>query len=391
MTRPAALEFSFLVSIPIMIAGTGYATVKTVHPSHKHAADADESLTPLVMTSHLWVVLMIGLVVSFIVALGVVEWFWSGCVGTDLRYLLFIGLFGIALLLFGARLVWVYSEVVRSIPLEGLSPKFRPSAMPRSGIIVLLWGSGLCQPSVRRAPHCALMKPLKLVTTPTRNRRLNELVGLLVLASAVLLFLSLVSYRPTDPSLNTTGASRRPSRNWIGPAGAYISDLLLQIEGLHLYPAHPSRLLLAGRGCALVPPVRPVKNIGVVLSLLFAPALFGLIPSHPLSLRTARRGPHRPPRRRSSRALPQLSRRVHRHRHPGGPAIYLSTTFSFNTAREWLAFARLPPRLARPFSTGGQPRPESRAQSRRALDRIHEKDLKKARKAAAKAGKASAE
>ncbi|MGD0368505.1 MAG: DNA translocase FtsK 4TM domain-containing protein, partial [Acidobacteriaceae bacterium] len=50
------------------------------------------------------------------------------------------------------------------------------------------------------------MKPVRLVLTPTRNRRLNELVGLLVLASAVLLFLSLVSYRPTDPSLNTTGS-----------------------------------------------------------------------------------------------------------------------------------------------------------------------------------------
>jgi undecaprenyl-diphosphatase len=33
LTRPAALEFSFLVSIPTMIAATGYATLKTIHPS----------------------------------------------------------------------------------------------------------------------------------------------------------------------------------------------------------------------------------------------------------------------------------------------------------------------------------------------------------------------
>jgi undecaprenyl-diphosphatase len=43
-----------------------------VHPG-KHADAAD--LVPLVMNAHSWIVLAIGLVVSFIVALGVVEWF----------------------------------------------------------------------------------------------------------------------------------------------------------------------------------------------------------------------------------------------------------------------------------------------------------------------------
>jgi S-DNA-T family DNA segregation ATPase FtsK/SpoIIIE len=74
------------------------------------------------------------------------------------------------------------------------------------------------------------MKPLKLVTTPTRNRRLNELIGLLMLVSAILLLLALVSYRPTDPSLNTVGgyAGGHPAHNWTGVIGAWISDLLLQ-------------------------------------------------------------------------------------------------------------------------------------------------------------------
>ena len=106
MSRPAALEFSFLVSIPTMIAATGYATLKTIHPSHKHAADALESLTPLVMTTHLWIVLIIGLVVSFIVAFGVVEWFlqWVRKHGFTV-FAIYRILLGIALLLFGARLV----------------------------------------------------------------------------------------------------------------------------------------------------------------------------------------------------------------------------------------------------------------------------------------------
>jgi undecaprenyl-diphosphatase len=68
LTRPAALEFSFLLSIPTMIAATCWDLVKEVHPSHGVAAH-------IVMTTDNWIVLLIGTVVSFIVALGVVEWF----------------------------------------------------------------------------------------------------------------------------------------------------------------------------------------------------------------------------------------------------------------------------------------------------------------------------
>jgi undecaprenyl-diphosphatase len=78
MTRTAALEFSFLVSIPVMVAATGYEFLKTVHPSHKALAEAaasGQSIAPLVMTGHGWIVLAIGFVVSFIVAFFIVEWF----------------------------------------------------------------------------------------------------------------------------------------------------------------------------------------------------------------------------------------------------------------------------------------------------------------------------
>jgi undecaprenyl-diphosphatase len=72
MTRSSALEFSFLVSIPTMIAATGYDLLKTLHPKHVEGAEA---IAPLVVNSHGWVVLAIGFVVSFLVALGCVEWF----------------------------------------------------------------------------------------------------------------------------------------------------------------------------------------------------------------------------------------------------------------------------------------------------------------------------
>jgi undecaprenyl-diphosphatase len=74
LTRPAALEFSFLLSIPTMIAATCWDLVKEVHPGG--AAMAAGTAAPhVVMDSGRWVVLIIGTVVSFIVALGVVEWF----------------------------------------------------------------------------------------------------------------------------------------------------------------------------------------------------------------------------------------------------------------------------------------------------------------------------
>jgi undecaprenyl-diphosphatase len=74
MSRPAALEFSFFLSMPTMVAATCYDLLKTVLP-HSHRAAAAENLAPLTVSGHEWIVLAIGFVVSFIVALGVVAWF----------------------------------------------------------------------------------------------------------------------------------------------------------------------------------------------------------------------------------------------------------------------------------------------------------------------------
>jgi undecaprenyl-diphosphatase len=73
LSRSAALEFSFFLSIPTMLVATSYDLLKTVMPHHHDAGDA--ALAPLAMTSHNWIVLAIGFVVSFIVAFAVVAWF----------------------------------------------------------------------------------------------------------------------------------------------------------------------------------------------------------------------------------------------------------------------------------------------------------------------------
>ena len=70
MSRPAALEFSFFLSMPTMLVATGYDFIKTVMPSHHQL-----SIAPLTMNAHEWIVLAIGFVVSFWVALAVVAWF----------------------------------------------------------------------------------------------------------------------------------------------------------------------------------------------------------------------------------------------------------------------------------------------------------------------------
>jgi undecaprenyl-diphosphatase len=70
LSRPAALEFSFFLSMPTMLVATGFDFLKSVMPHH-HEAD----IAPLAMTPHAWIVLAIGFIVSFFVALAVVAWF----------------------------------------------------------------------------------------------------------------------------------------------------------------------------------------------------------------------------------------------------------------------------------------------------------------------------
>jgi len=103
LTRGASLEFSFLVSIPVMVAATGYDLLKSLHPKQ---VIGEPPVPPLVITTHGWVILAIGLIVSFVVALGVVEWFlmWVRKHGF-VPFAIYRIILGILLLVFGADLV----------------------------------------------------------------------------------------------------------------------------------------------------------------------------------------------------------------------------------------------------------------------------------------------
>jgi undecaprenyl-diphosphatase len=69
MSRAAALEFSFFLSIPTMVAAAGYDLLKSV------LGKSDNPIGVAQIDAHGWVLLGIGFVVSFIVAYGSVAWF----------------------------------------------------------------------------------------------------------------------------------------------------------------------------------------------------------------------------------------------------------------------------------------------------------------------------
>ena len=106
MDRPAALEFSFLLSIPTMLAATAWDLLKSIHPSKSALAAGALPVAQVTMNSQRWMVLIIGFVVSFVVALGVVEWFlaWVRKHGFTI-FAVYRIILGILLLVLGSRLL----------------------------------------------------------------------------------------------------------------------------------------------------------------------------------------------------------------------------------------------------------------------------------------------
>jgi undecaprenyl-diphosphatase len=69
MSRAAALEFSFFLSMPTMAVATLYTLYKSVSGKTENPIGVAD------LTSHQWIILVIGFVVSFMVAYAAVAWF----------------------------------------------------------------------------------------------------------------------------------------------------------------------------------------------------------------------------------------------------------------------------------------------------------------------------
>ena len=198
------------------------------------------------------------------------------------------------------------------------------------------------------------MKPLRLVSTPTRNRRLNEIIGLVVLVCAGMLLLALATYTPTDPSADTVGGyatrsgtglgarlgtpSLGPAHNWTGLVGAWLSDAVLQTIGIAAFflPIVIGRIGLCWMrqrpaGSAMA------RLLGLALWITFAPAAIALLPQNLLWRHAL------PIEGVTGRLLADAM--VHYLNLPGASivlalmvvtSIYLATTFTFHTASEWV-------------------------------------------------------
>ncbi len=77
----------------------------------------------------------------------------------------------------------------------------------------------------------------KRVSGKQKHSRANEIVAVVLLAAAVLVFLCLISFNQSDPTFNT--ASSQKVQNWIGVVGANFAELLMTVVGItaYLFPA----------------------------------------------------------------------------------------------------------------------------------------------------------
>ncbi len=115
--------------------------------------------------------------------------------------------------------------------------------------------------------------------TPTENKRLNELIGLLFITLAVLVALALISYSPHDVAFNVSAppADGPLARNWIGPVGAYGADFLFQIFGFAAFLLPAGFVILGWRWFRTRAVSSQVAALfGYVLLLLSLPSLLSL-------------------------------------------------------------------------------------------------------------------
>ncbi len=124
---------------------------------------------------------------------------------------------------------------------------------------------------------------MKLLS-PTPYKRLNEAVGVVLLAIAATFWLSLLTYDPRDPSWNTAAGGMR-AQNLIGIIGSYVADLLLQSLGLAAFLLPVLTLHLAWKWlrsesfeapwAKIAGGLLATGSVAGVVSLAPAPMLFG--------------------------------------------------------------------------------------------------------------------
>jgi len=175
--------------------------------------------------------------------------------------------------------------------------------------------------------------------TPTENKRFNEMIGFVGLSLAVLLALSLLSYSPLDASFNVSAPppGAGPARNWIGPVGAHLADLLFQFAGYAAFLL-PVGIFVVGlrwfRSQLIEAQVAKLVGAGLLfaslsseLTLLHVPEVRGALPAGGMLgtlLAKGLRAAFAPLGANLVSLVTLLS------------ALFLTTSFSFTSAAAWL-------------------------------------------------------
>ncbi len=128
------------------------------------------------------------------------------------------------------------------------------------------------------------------ILSPTENKRFNELIGFVGLSLAILIALSLLSYSPHDVSFNVSAPppGSGPARNWIGPVGAHMSDLIFQFCGFSAFLFPIGMFIVAMRWfrsqifeapvAKLVGATMLLLSLSAELTLIHMPDVRGVLP-----------------------------------------------------------------------------------------------------------------
>ncbi len=122
---------------------------------------------------------------------------------------------------------------------------------------------------------------------PSKHPRINEAVGIVFFTLTFLIFLSLISYHPSDPSLNSSRnlLTDHNVGNLIGRFGSTLSDLLLQLLGYPSFLLPVMFSILGWRWLKSQPIEIPwIKALGLVGLLASTCALAGLLFPNYLSI-----------------------------------------------------------------------------------------------------------
>ena len=117
-----------------------------------------------------------------------------------------------------------------------------------------------------------------MVEDSIKERLKHEVIGIVLIAAGIVLFLSLISYDPIDPSFfSHTSSKVKEIHNWMGIVGFYISGFLFQGFGFPSFLA-PLCLGLLAFGFIFRRELKypPIRLIGWLILLLTTSSLFAL-------------------------------------------------------------------------------------------------------------------